>query len=64
MAFVESQTIPVWDPLFIEAISKWKFAFTAESKYRFQLDSIYAVISETRGEASFEIGDRTILVDP
>ncbi|KAG5591384.1 hypothetical protein H5410_041898 [Solanum commersonii] len=25
-------------------------------KYRFQLDSIYAVISETRGEASFEWG--------
>ncbi|KAG5598215.1 hypothetical protein H5410_029585 [Solanum commersonii] len=54
----------VWDPLFIEAISKWKFAFTVESKYRFQLDSIYVQIRcfkrltsrEFRGESSGDLG--------
>ncbi|KAG5585753.1 hypothetical protein H5410_046187 [Solanum commersonii] len=27
----------VWDPLFIEAISKWKFAFTVESEISFPI---------------------------
>ncbi|KAG5620088.1 hypothetical protein H5410_005306, partial [Solanum commersonii] len=55
-----AQTISVWDPLFIEAISKWKFAFTAESKIslpiRFHIWCFKRLTSrEFRGKSSGDL---------